>query len=176
MVNVSPWRRIGYAAIDAVIYTTATIWLAALLGGGQLPIGFMSKFTAEQQATYWHAIRVALVLVTVASVLGHAIFGRTIGKWLSGAKTVMADERPLGIAGALRRLIYPVALAAAIFLPGPLVGFAFGPGSESASLVLLFAGLIAIPVLAIAPFRPDQMPLLQSWFGVRTVEAPRWPV
>lgn len=176
MQNVSPWRRLGYTLIDVCAYTTATLLLGRILGWNPPPIAFMQSYSGPQREAYWAMLGIAAAIVFAISITGHALYGRSIGKWLLCARTVEADGSPLGVHGSLRRLIYAAILFAAVTLPGPLIAFASGHGSEPFSALVLIASIFAGPILALVPVFPDRAPLMQTIVGVRTILAPRWPI
>jgi uncharacterized RDD family membrane protein YckC len=167
---VSPSRRLAYGSIDIVIYTLATIALAGLFGW-QPRLQFMQAYTEDQQNEYWGMLWLAFGLVTLISVTCHALFGQSVGKWLLGVRTVRENGSPLGLSGALKRLGCMISLAALVFLPGPLVGFSFGQGSEWLSSTLLMLAFVALPIIAVKRWHPDGSPWLQHYFGFRTIVA-----
>ncbi len=168
MQSVTAGQRLAYGSIDIALYTIATIALASLFGW-QPRLQFMQAYSEDQQAEYWSMLWLAFGLVASASVTTHALFGKSIGKWLLGVKTIRADGSALGITGALKRLACMISLAALVFLPGPLAGFTFGQGSEWLSSVLLILAFIALPVMAVKPWHPDRSLWLQHYFSFRTI-------
>jgi uncharacterized RDD family membrane protein YckC len=169
MTPVSVARRLAYSVIDIAIYTTATLWLASSLGWAPV-VQVMQAYSPAQQEQYWNMLLLTLALVALASITAHALRGQSLGKWLISAKTVNLDGSQLGWGGALKRFLAMVCLAALIFIPGPVTGFAAGPGSEIASLILLGLAVVAIPLVAINPQRSSGSPWLQTLFGFKTVK------
>lgn len=168
MQNVSVGKRLSYSLIDIALYTAATLTLASQFGWSP-QIEFMGNYTSEQREEYWSMLWLALGVVSLGSIVTHAVYGKSIGKWIARARSVNLDGSALGFGGAIRRWLYMVALNALIFLPGPIIGFWFGQNSEVFSSLALMAGLFLVPALALVPTGDDGVPLLQRKFGVRTV-------
>lgn len=169
MQNVTAGKRFAYGVIDIAAFTALTLWLASFLGWAPR-FDFMQAYTPDEQNQYWNMLGLAFAIVSVASVGSHALTGRSAGKWLLGARSVRLDGSRLGIAGAIRRFVAMVLLAALIFLPGPLIGFLLGPGTELFSALALIFGFVAVPMLALVGRAPDGLPVWQRLFGYRTIE------
>lgn len=125
------------------IVTTLVIWNLALeLGDVSSPIAFMSVYSEAQRREYYEVMRLFLVFLFLYHVTVYFAVGGTLAKRLAGLRVVRADGAALGLRDALRRAMVIFGLWLLILAPGPIVGFAFGPGSEAASVGLLFAALI----------------------------------
>lgn len=172
MQTIRPGRRLACGLIDISVFVALTLVLASLMGWSPR-IEFMQAYSEDDQAQYWGMLWLALAVVSAGSLYGHAVHGRSLGKWMLGVKSVRLDGRPLGWSGALRRLAYILVLVLLIFVPGPVAAFSLGPGSEWVSILLLNAGFVLVPLLAVWPWHADGSPVLQPLFGVRTIEAPR---
>ena len=167
MQNVGPGKRIAYTVLDIALYTAVTMSLASLLGWSPV-FDFMSAYDKEQQQEYWGMFWLAMLIVSAGSLASHALKGQSIGKWLYGAKSVRLDGSDLGVGGALKRLMYIWATMLLIFVPGPVVGFVTGGGNLT-SVVLLWSAVFVTLAVAVWPWHEDRSPLLQPYFGVRTI-------
>jgi uncharacterized RDD family membrane protein YckC len=168
MTNVGPGKRVAYTLFDSALYTAVTLGLARLFGWRPV-FDFMGAYTPEQQSEYWSMFWLAMLIVSATSFTLHAKTGQSIGKRLFGAKSVRLDGSPLGAGGTFKRLLYIWMTMLFVFVPGPVLGFAFGNASNLASLTLLWSVVIVTVVIAVKPWHPDRSPLLQPYFGVRTI-------
>ena len=168
MQNVGPGKRIAYTVLDVALYSTVTMLLASLFGWSPV-VDFMGAYTPEQKDEYWGMFWLAMLIVSAGSLASHSLRGQSIGKWMFGAKSVCLDGSPLGIGGACRRIVYIWATMLLIFVPGPLVGFIFGRAGNLVSVILLWIAVLITLIVAVRPWHADRSPLLQPYFGVRTI-------
>jgi len=96
MQTISPtyqtfWRRFWAGAIDGVVF---------------FPIFLVNRWVWSHVSSvavlgFWHVLNASLWLVY--SVIGHAVWGQTVGKRVTGVKVMQLSGDPLGLKRALLR-------------------------------------------------------------------------
>jgi hypothetical protein len=170
MAPVSGGRRIGYAWIDALVF--CGLWIVVTeTSNAKVPFGFMTSYTPQEYWNYVLVVGVMSAILLAASVANHALYGASLGKFLTGCRTVRANGSPLGWSKALQRAGTCWGIALAVLAPGPLAALFGGAGSEQLSLLLLAAGLgLWIFLMWPIPYGPNRgLTNHERLLGIQTV-------
>jgi uncharacterized RDD family membrane protein YckC len=135
----------------------------------------MSKYTTADFIVYMKMMMVLAVVLFAMSLLCFRYLGGSIGKWVSGYKTVRIDGSALTWRLVIARTLIQFALGILIISPGPLIGYFFGNGSEIASLAVLILafGLWLVFVAQRPSVRKDNelaQTRLEKFLDIKTVQ------
>ena len=170
-------RKLQAVVIDGLIF--CLVWLAAVAAAGASPpMAFMSQYRVDDFIVYLKVMTVMSFVLYLLSIFMYRSFGGSVGKIISGYKTVHLDGSPLDARSAFLRSTILFVLGLLILAPGPIIGYLFGDGSAPYSVfVLIFAlgiwWFIAVLVPAGGNNSNDLVEFnqtrLEKWLGLTTV-------
>jgi uncharacterized RDD family membrane protein YckC len=170
---VTFFRRMGYGLIDALIFALVWFFMVAVADVTPPAMTFMSIYTPQQYRDYLIATSLMTAAMFAMSVVGHALFGGSVGKRVTGVRTLRADGSPLGWDGSLKRALYCFGVSLLILWPGPFTALIFGERSDEVALMMLFVGLgLWILSMSAHLVRLDgeaRTTVHEAWLGVRSM-------
>lgn len=151
-----PWRLLFGSAINVVLAMVFVgfawtpgleIWSMFTDRPVVPPFSFMSTFEPPERNGYW----LFLTLIYAATILltaGVSRFsGASPGKAMLGVRFVTDTGGRPTFRALLRLTFATYVVLALIFLPGPVLGFVFGPAADPFSIISLLLGTITACLL-----------------------------
>lgn len=152
--TVSRWRLflgtlLGLTIYPLIIYVFyfifSGLWEAVSGAAVEPPvIGFMSSYGKAAQNGYWIFVWSAILCGLLLSAWLPSKIGASLGKYLLGISYVDELGEKISLRQTLIKTRYNIILFLALALPGPIIGFSIGDGSEALSLGLLFLATGAV--------------------------------
>lgn len=144
-----------YPILMYVFYFTFSGLWEAISGTAVEPpvIGFMSSYGKAAQNGYWIFVWSAILCGLILSAWLPSKIGASLGKHLLGISYVNELGQKISLRQTLIKTMYNILLFLALALPGPIIGFSIGYGSEALSLGLLFLATCAVLYFA---FKRDE--------------------
>ncbi|MEM6850766.1 MAG: RDD family protein [Pseudomonadota bacterium] len=134
-------RRWGFV-LDAFGYSVLLFVFYFVFVG--VPLLAMGDYDEVQRYLYLIWTPAAYIFFFAQHVIAHSLLEASFGQFVLGLAYRSADgERPLFINNAKRALISTLIFPTLLLLPGPVIGFLFGPDSALVSLVALAIGFAA---------------------------------
>lgn len=160
---VRPWVLVGsnlitfclyIAAIVALYQSFAGLW-SAITGLPVEPpiIAFMGDYSKPAQNGYWAIVKLSILTSVLLNALFWIFLKANFGHWLFQIRYCREDGGPVTARHFLRKCLAALMLFLLIVLPGPILGFTLGPGSEPLSLAALGTGTIMTVYLTCFPDR-----------------------
>ncbi len=140
-------------AISAVLYVVlivisydviAAVW-EWLSGAPVEPpkVGFMSDYSEPARNGYWSLVSASINLSIALSAVLPSLIGASIGHRLLGIVYLRMDGKKPKIGDTLKKTFCGIILFLMLTVPGPIIGFTLGGGSEWISLIALAIGFLA---------------------------------
>ena len=144
-----------YAILMYIFYFLFSGLWEAISGTAVEPpvIDFMSSYDKPAQNGYWIFVCSAILCGLLLSAWLPSKIGASLGKYLLGVCYVDESGKKISLRQTLIKTLYNILLFLALALPGPIIGFSMGEGSETASLGLLF---LATAVVLYYAFKRDE--------------------
>ncbi|MEL6521984.1 MAG: RDD family protein [Pseudomonadota bacterium] len=111
-------------------------------------VDFMGHYTPPERNGYWLLYGAVLVFYSALIGLSGRVLGASPGKALVGITLIDEDGARPSRAAFLKRSLTTAILVSLIMVPGPLLGFVFGPSANPYSVGLLMVALPGVYVLA----------------------------
>lgn len=132
-------------------------------------IGFMSDYPPDLRNGYLLFVTAVLGTVFFFSGIVAGLFSASPGKAAAGVKYLRSDGRPCTPKDFLTRGAAHVVLASLVLLPGPVLGFVFGPAADLGSVASLLAALFLVWIAVQRDRASRNMTVLNTWLGMYPV-------
>ncbi|MEL6198345.1 MAG: RDD family protein [Pseudomonadota bacterium] len=116
-------------------------------------IAFMSAYEAPAKNGYLLFVLVSCVAIGLLSLFSASRLGTGLGHGAVGVRMLDESGAPASFGQLCKKMLANVVYFLMIALPGPVIGFGFGSGSEIMSLVALAGGIAALVYVS---FRRDR--------------------
>jgi uncharacterized membrane protein len=156
---VSRWRLflgtvIGFILYPFIMYAfyfiTSGMWELISNAPVEPPvIDSMYSYGKPEQNGYWIFVWSAILSGIVLSALLPSFLGASLGKFLLKIRYVNEDGSDIRLRQTLMKTRFNSLLFLIVALPGPIIGFTIGEGSEYYSLAVLFLGLLIAVFLSV---------------------------
>lgn len=105
-------------------------------------IAFMSAYPTDVRNGYLLFVAAILTVMLLSSCVFASIFGASPGKMSVGLAFADSNGARASAINVWKRGLLLVGLATLILLPGPILGFLFGPSADPYSLISLFLAFV----------------------------------